>query len=178
VWACPCPCNEQCATALNCPRPQRSPRCAPQSARRRHCRFAEEVWCPVAPFRCGRHAEVRISSHAESTIRCGSFQRRQHMMAARVRAYPLSPRDLALREHQRSCQSIVLAAGRLRIEVVDVGVAGDARLPRGVRNERVTGHQGPLLRAAMTDDEADCALSGGERCAREAVQRGANCYCR
>jgi nicotinate-nucleotide--dimethylbenzimidazole phosphoribosyltransferase len=60
-----------------------------------------------------------------------------------------------------------------RIEVVDVGVAGDAELPRGVRNERVRpGTRDLFAEAAMTDDELTAALSVGERCAREAVQRG------
>jgi nicotinate-nucleotide--dimethylbenzimidazole phosphoribosyltransferase len=60
-----------------------------------------------------------------------------------------------------------------RIEVVDVGVAGDSKLPRGVRNEKVRGGTRDLFaEAAMTDDELAAALSVGERCAIEAVQRG------
>jgi nicotinate-nucleotide--dimethylbenzimidazole phosphoribosyltransferase len=60
------------------------------------------------------------------------------------------------------------------IEVVDVGVASDAELPRAVRNEKVrAGTRDLLTEAAMTDDELTAALSVGERCAREAIQRGA-----
>ncbi len=61
-----------------------------------------------------------------------------------------------------------------RIEVVDVGVAGDPKLPPNVRNERVRGGTRDLYAtAAMTDDELAAALSVGERCAREAGGRGA-----
>ncbi len=61
-----------------------------------------------------------------------------------------------------------------RIEVVDVGVAGDLELPRTVRNEKVrSGTRDLFAEAAMTDDELTAALSAGERCAREAIQRGA-----
>jgi nicotinate-nucleotide--dimethylbenzimidazole phosphoribosyltransferase len=60
------------------------------------------------------------------------------------------------------------------IEVVDVGVAGDAPMPRAVRNEKVrAGTRDLFAEAAMTDDELSAALSVGERCAREASQRGA-----
>src|ERR1700753_2474920 len=61
-----------------------------------------------------------------------------------------------------------------RIEVVDVGVAGGQKTPRGVRNERVReGTRDLFVQAAMTDDELAAALSVGERCAGEAVKRGA-----
>ncbi len=61
-----------------------------------------------------------------------------------------------------------------RIEVVDVGVAGDLELPGTVRNEKVrSGTRDLFAEAAMTDDELTAALSAGERCAREAIQRGA-----
>jgi nicotinate-nucleotide--dimethylbenzimidazole phosphoribosyltransferase len=61
-----------------------------------------------------------------------------------------------------------------RIEVVDVGVAGNLELPRTVRNEKVrSGTRDLFAEAAMTDDELTAALSAGERCAREAIQRGA-----
>jgi nicotinate-nucleotide--dimethylbenzimidazole phosphoribosyltransferase len=61
-----------------------------------------------------------------------------------------------------------------RIEVVDVGVAGNLELPRTVRNEKVrSGTRDLFAEAAMTDGELTAALSVGERCAREAIQRGA-----
>jgi nicotinate-nucleotide--dimethylbenzimidazole phosphoribosyltransferase len=61
-----------------------------------------------------------------------------------------------------------------RIEVVDVGVAGNLELPRTVRNEKVrSGTRDLFAEAAMTDDELTAALGVGERCAREAIQRGA-----
>jgi nicotinate-nucleotide--dimethylbenzimidazole phosphoribosyltransferase len=61
-----------------------------------------------------------------------------------------------------------------RIEVVDVGVAGNMEPPPGVRNEKVRpGTRDLFAEAAMTDDELTAALGVGERCAREAVARGA-----
>ena len=60
------------------------------------------------------------------------------------------------------------------IEVVDVGVASDAEPPRSVRKEKVrAGTRDLLIEAAMTDDELTAALDVGARCAREAIQRGA-----
>ena len=60
------------------------------------------------------------------------------------------------------------------IEVVDVGVAGDAEPPRSVRKERVrAGTRDLLIEAAMSDAELTAALEAGARCASEAVQRGA-----
>jgi nicotinate-nucleotide--dimethylbenzimidazole phosphoribosyltransferase len=60
------------------------------------------------------------------------------------------------------------------IEVVDVGVASDAEPPRSVRREKVRpGTRDLLVEAAMTDDELTAALDVGARCAREAIQRGA-----
>ena len=60
------------------------------------------------------------------------------------------------------------------IEVVDVGVASDEEPPRSVRKEKVrAGTRDLLVEAAMTDDELTAALDVGARCAREAIQRGA-----
>jgi len=60
------------------------------------------------------------------------------------------------------------------IEVVDVGVASDAEPPRSVRMVKVRqGTRDLLVEAAMTDDELTQALDVGARCAREAIQRGA-----
>jgi nicotinate-nucleotide--dimethylbenzimidazole phosphoribosyltransferase len=61
-----------------------------------------------------------------------------------------------------------------RIEVVDVGVAGDFDPPRNVRRERVrAGTRDLSIEAAMTADELNAALDVGARCAQEAVARGA-----
>jgi nicotinate-nucleotide--dimethylbenzimidazole phosphoribosyltransferase len=61
-----------------------------------------------------------------------------------------------------------------QMEVVDVGVAGDAEPPPTVRREKVrAGTRDLLVEAAMTDDELTSALDVGARCAREAIKRGA-----
>jgi nicotinate-nucleotide--dimethylbenzimidazole phosphoribosyltransferase len=61
-----------------------------------------------------------------------------------------------------------------RIEVVDVGVAGNPDLPEGVRNAKVrAGTRDLSVEAALTDEELSAALEVGAQCAREAVQRGA-----
>lgn len=60
------------------------------------------------------------------------------------------------------------------IEVVDVGVASDDEPPPSVRKEKVrAGTRDLLIEAAMTDEELTAALDVGARCAREAIQRGA-----
>jgi nicotinate-nucleotide--dimethylbenzimidazole phosphoribosyltransferase len=100
-----------------------------------------------------------------------------HGVAARgVSAFPQSVTAQMLGNFANSGAAInVLAALEgCRIEVVDVGVTGAAELPRGVRNERVRpGTRDLFSEAAMTDDELTAAIGVGERCAREAVQRGA-----
>jgi nicotinate-nucleotide--dimethylbenzimidazole phosphoribosyltransferase len=100
-----------------------------------------------------------------------------HGVAVRgVSAFPQSVTAQMLGNFANSGAAINVLASLegCRIEVVDVGVAGDAELPRGVRNERVRpGTRDLFCEAAMTDDELTAALSVGERCAREAVQRGA-----
>jgi nicotinate-nucleotide--dimethylbenzimidazole phosphoribosyltransferase len=69
--------------------------------------------------------------------------------------------------------NVLATLGDCPIEVVDVGVAGDAELPRTVRNEKVrAGTRDLLVEAAMTDAELTAALDVGARCAREAIQRG------
>ena len=99
-----------------------------------------------------------------------------HGVAVRgVSAFPQSVTAQMLGNFANSGAAINVLASLegCRIEVVDVGVAGDPELPRGVRNERVRpGTRDLLVEAAMTDDELTAALSVGERCAREAVQRG------
>jgi nicotinate-nucleotide--dimethylbenzimidazole phosphoribosyltransferase len=99
-----------------------------------------------------------------------------HGVAVRgVSAFPQSVTAQMLGNFANSGAAINVLASLegCRIEVVDVGVAGDPELPRGVRNERVRpGTRDLFCEAAMTDDELTAALSVGERCAREAVQRG------
>ncbi len=100
-----------------------------------------------------------------------------HGVAVRgVSAFPQSVTAQMLGNFANSGAAINVLASLegCRIEVVDVGVAGDSEPPRGVRNERVRpGTRDLFSEAAMTDDELTAALSVGERCAREAVQRGA-----
>jgi nicotinate-nucleotide--dimethylbenzimidazole phosphoribosyltransferase len=61
-----------------------------------------------------------------------------------------------------------------RIEVVDVGVASDDPPPAGIRSERIrAGTRDLASESAMTAEELRAALAVGERCAREAVARGA-----
>jgi nicotinate-nucleotide--dimethylbenzimidazole phosphoribosyltransferase len=100
-----------------------------------------------------------------------------HGVAVRgVSAFPQSVTAQMLGNFANSGAAINVLASLegCRIEVVDVGVAGDPELPRGVRNERVrSGTRDLFSEAAMTDDELTTALGVGERCAREAVQRGA-----
>lgn len=60
------------------------------------------------------------------------------------------------------------------IEVVDVGVASSEPAPANVRKERVrAGTRDLASTAAMTLDEVRAALAVGERCARAAIERGA-----
>src|SRR3984893_7219873 len=100
-----------------------------------------------------------------------------HGVAARgVSAFPQSVTAQMLGNFANSGAAINVLASLegCRMEVVDVGVTGDPELPRGVRNERVrSGTRDLFSEAAMTDDELTAALGVGERCAREAVQRGA-----
>jgi nicotinate-nucleotide--dimethylbenzimidazole phosphoribosyltransferase len=100
-----------------------------------------------------------------------------HGVAARgVSAFPQSVTGQMLGNFANNGAAINVLASLegCRIEVVDVGVTGDSELPRGVRNERVRpGTRDLFCEAAMTSDELTAALSVGERCAREAVQRGA-----
>jgi nicotinate-nucleotide--dimethylbenzimidazole phosphoribosyltransferase len=99
-----------------------------------------------------------------------------HGVAARgVSAFPQSVTAQMLGNFAAGGAAInVLASlADCRIEVIDVGVAGEFNLPHGVRNERVrAGTRDLFIEAAMTDDELAAALSVGERCAIEAIQRG------
>jgi nicotinate-nucleotide--dimethylbenzimidazole phosphoribosyltransferase len=99
-----------------------------------------------------------------------------HGVATRgVSAFPQSVTGQMLSNFANGGAAINVLAGLegARIEVVDVGVAGDPQLPGGVRNERVrAGTRDLFAEAAMTPEELTAALSVGERCAREAIQRG------
>jgi nicotinate-nucleotide--dimethylbenzimidazole phosphoribosyltransferase len=100
-----------------------------------------------------------------------------HGVAARgVSAFPQSVTAQMLGNFANGGAAINVLASLegCRIEVVDVGVAGDSKLARGIRNEKVrAGTRDLFCEAAMTEEELTAALSVGERCAREAVQRGA-----
>jgi len=99
-----------------------------------------------------------------------------HGVAARgVSAFPQSVTAQMLGNFATGGAAINVLASLegCRIEVVDVGVASTPQPPAGVRNERVrAGTRDLFVEAAMTDEELAAALSVGERCAREAVQRG------
>lgn len=100
-----------------------------------------------------------------------------HGVAARgVSAFPQSVTAQMVANFARGGAAINVLATlhECRIEVVDVGVASDAPPPQGVRNERVrAGTRDLAATAAMTESELRAALAVGERCAREAINRGA-----
>lgn len=100
-----------------------------------------------------------------------------HGVAARgVSAFPQSVTGQMLSNFASGGAAINVLASLegCRIEVVDVGVAGTPELPRGVRNEKIrAGTRDLFAEAAMTAEELTAALEVGARCAREAVQRGA-----
>lgn len=121
---------------------------------------------------------ARLRSVAPEIPRCEIFVfAADHGVAVRgVSAFPQSVTAQMLGNFAAGGAAInVLATlGDCRIEVVDVGVAGDPALPRGIRRERVrAGTRDLSVEAAMTEEELAAALSVGERCAREAAQRGA-----
>ena len=100
-----------------------------------------------------------------------------HGVAARgVSAFPQSVTAQMLSNFANSGAAINVLASLegCHIEVVDVGVAGNLELPRGVRNERIrSGTRDLLVEPAMTEEELQAALDVGARCAREAVERNA-----
>ena len=100
-----------------------------------------------------------------------------HGVAARgVSAFPQAVTAGMLENFARGGAAInVLASvAGCRIEVVDVGVASNESPPAGIRNERIRpGSRDLVESAALTPEEAQAALAVGTRCAREAVERGA-----
>jgi nicotinate-nucleotide--dimethylbenzimidazole phosphoribosyltransferase len=93
-----------------------------------------------------------------------------------VSAFPQSVTGQMLSNFANSGAAINVLASLegCRIEVVDVGVAGEHEAPRGVRNAKVrAGTRDLLTEAAMTHEEFQAALDVGAQCAREAVARGA-----
>jgi nicotinate-nucleotide--dimethylbenzimidazole phosphoribosyltransferase len=99
-----------------------------------------------------------------------------HGVAARgVSAFPQSVTGQMVSNFASGGAAInVLAALHgCRIEVVDVGVAGNLPLPGNVRSAKVrAGTRDLLTEAAMTGEELSAALEVGAQCAREAVRRG------
>jgi nicotinate-nucleotide--dimethylbenzimidazole phosphoribosyltransferase len=70
--------------------------------------------------------------------------------------------------------NVLASLGDCRIEIVDVGVAGEDIALHGVRYERIrAGTRDLSVEAAMTADELVAAMAVGEHCAREAIGRGA-----
>ncbi len=100
-----------------------------------------------------------------------------HGVAARgVSAFPQAVTASMLDNFARGGAAINVLARleECRIEVVDVGVAAQTAPPRGIRNERVrAGSRDLVSEPALTREEVAAAMSVGERCAREALQRGA-----
>ncbi|HEY3785653.1 MAG TPA: nicotinate-nucleotide--dimethylbenzimidazole phosphoribosyltransferase [Steroidobacteraceae bacterium] len=100
-----------------------------------------------------------------------------HGVAARgVSAFPQSVTAQMLGNFASGGAAINVLASLedCRIEVVDVGVAGQGALPPGIRNERVRDGTADLtIEAAMSEQELERAMEVGERCARESVERGA-----
>ena len=121
---------------------------------------------------------ARLRNPVPEMPRCEIFVfAADHGVARRgVSAFPQSVTAQMLSNFARGGAAInVLASlADCRIEVVDVGVATDAPPPRGVRNERIrAGTRDLAAGQAMTQQELSAALGVGERCTREAVQRGA-----
>jgi nicotinate-nucleotide--dimethylbenzimidazole phosphoribosyltransferase len=100
-----------------------------------------------------------------------------HGVAARgVSAFPQSVTAQMLSNFANSGAAINVLASleNCRIEVVDVGVAGNPEPPPGVRNQRIrAGTRDLASEAAMTEEEFAAALQVGAGCARDAVARGA-----
>jgi nicotinate-nucleotide--dimethylbenzimidazole phosphoribosyltransferase len=100
-----------------------------------------------------------------------------HGVAARgVSAFPQAVTVQMLGNFARGGAAINVLASLedCHIEVVDVGVASEESPPPGVRNERVrAGTRDLAAGEAMTKEELNTALGVGGRCARQAVQRGA-----
>ena len=93
-----------------------------------------------------------------------------------VSAFPQAVTVQMLRNFARGGAAInVLASlSGCRLEVVDVGTLGAAAVVPGVRNERIRAGTADISsEAAMTVRQAHAALAVGERCAREAIGRGA-----
>ena len=121
---------------------------------------------------------ARLKNPVPAPPRCEIFVfAADHGVAARgVSAFPQSVTGQMVVNFARGGAAINVLASLedCRIEVVDVGVASDEPPPAGVRNERVrAGTRDLTSTSAMTADELRAALSVGERCARAAVDRGA-----
>ena len=101
-----------------------------------------------------------------------------HGVAARgVSAFPQAVTASMLANFAQGGAAINVLAGleQCRIEVVDVGVASGSAPPKGIRNERIrAGSRDLVSEPALTREEVAAALGVGERCAREAIQRGAH----
>ncbi len=121
---------------------------------------------------------ARMGDPVPAMPRCEIFVfAADHGVAVRgVSAFPQSVTAQMVGNFARGGAAINVLASLedCRIEVVDVGVASAEPPPAGVRNERVrAGTRDLAAGPAMTPEELTAALGVGERCAREAVSRGA-----
>ena len=121
---------------------------------------------------------ARLGNPAPPMPRCEIFVfAADHGVATRgVSAFPQSVTAQMVGNFARGGAAINVLASLedCRIEVVDVGVASGESPPSGVRNERVrAGTRDLTCGPAMTSQELSAALTVGERCAREAVNREA-----
>jgi len=100
-----------------------------------------------------------------------------HGVAARgVSAFPQAVTASMLENfaHGGAAINVLAQLEGCRIEVVDVGVASEAAPPMGIRNERIRrGSRDLVGEPALTGEELEAAMAVGARCAREAMQRGA-----
>ena len=125
------------------------------------CWFAARLHTPLPEL---RHCEIFVFAA-------------DHGVAARgVSAFPQAVTGQMLSNFAAGGAAINVLAKLegCRIEVVDVGAAGESPAQHGVRNKRVrAGTRDLYSEAAMTDAELTSAMEVGAQCAREAVARGA-----
>jgi nicotinate-nucleotide--dimethylbenzimidazole phosphoribosyltransferase len=121
---------------------------------------------------------ARLRTPVPAAPRCEIFVfAGDHGVAERgVSAFPQSVTEQMVANFARGGAAINVLASleSCRLEVVDVGTVANDPAPANVRKERVrAGTRDLASTAAMTLDEVRAALAVGERCARVAIERGA-----